>query len=144
MENHWDELVVIFAGYPDKMEEYIQKNPGLRSRIVFHVPFTDYGTEELCQIAKLQAAKLELELADDAMDKMEGIFEAARKDADFGNSRYVRNLIEKARLAQATRLVRGNVETVTRKEIATIKAEDIEIPVKTKTEKETIGFRCAS
>ena len=143
MENHRDELVVIFAGYPDKMEEFIQSNPGLRSRIAFHVPFADYGTEELCQIAKLQAAKLELELADDAMDKMAGLFEAARKDADFGNGRYVRNLIEKARMAQATRLVRGNVETITRKEIATIKAEDIDIPVKTKPEKETIGFRCA-
>ena len=48
MENHRDNVVVIFAGYPDKMESFLQKNPGLRSRIAFHVPFDDYSTEELC------------------------------------------------------------------------------------------------
>ncbi|MFR6344943.1 MAG: hypothetical protein ACLUO4_09145, partial [Christensenellales bacterium] len=53
MENHREELVVIFAGYPEKMEEFIQKNPGLRSRIAFHVSFPDYNELELCQIAQL-------------------------------------------------------------------------------------------
>jgi SpoVK/Ycf46/Vps4 family AAA+-type ATPase len=70
MENRRDELVVIFAGYPDEMEKFLQSNPGLRSRIAFHVPFADYGTEELCQIAKYQASKLELRLTDDAVEKV--------------------------------------------------------------------------
>ena len=55
MENHRDDVVVIFAGYPDKMEDFLQKNPGLRSRIAYHVPFDDYDTESLCEIAKLIA-----------------------------------------------------------------------------------------
>ena len=144
MENHRDELVVIFAGYPEEMEKFIQSNPGLRSRIAFHVPFSDYNTEELCQIARLQASKLELRLTDDAVDKMAGIFDLVQKEADFGNGRYVRNLIEKARMAQAARLVGSDVENLTRKEIATITAEDIEVPKDTKLEKVEIGFQCAS
>ena len=143
MENHRDELVVIFAGYPEEMQKFIQSNPGLRSRIAFHVPFSDYDTEELCQIARLQASKLELRLTDDAVEKMAAIFDLVQKEADFGNGRYVRNLIEKARMAQAARLVNGDVENLSRKEIATITAEDIEIPAITKPEKGTMGFRCA-
>jgi len=55
MENYREDMVVIFAGYPDKMEQFLQKNPGLRSRIAFHVPFNDYGAEELFQITRLLA-----------------------------------------------------------------------------------------
>ena len=142
MENRRDELVVIFAGYPDEMEKFLQSNPGLRSRIAFHVPFADYGTEELCQIAKYQASKLELRLTDDAIEKLAGVFDLAKKSDDFGNGRYVRNVIEKARMAQATRLVSCDVENLSRKEIATITAEDIEMPANTKPEKGTMGFRC--
>lgn len=143
MENHRDELVVIFAGYPEEMEQFIQSNPGLRSRIAFHVPFADYGTEELCQIARLQASKLDLRFSDEAVDKMVSIFELVQKEEDFGNGRYVRNLIEKARMAQAARLVSCDVENLSRKEIATITAEDIEVPKSTETVKAEIGFRCA-
>ena len=143
MENHRDELVVIFAGYPDEMEKFIQSNPGLRSRIAFHVPFSDYDTEELCQIARLQASKLALRLTDDAVEKMAEVFELVLNDKDFGNGRYVRNLIEKARMAQATRLVSCDAENLSRKEIAMITAEDIEMPTVSKPEKMTMGFRCA-
>lgn len=142
MENRRDDTIVIFAGYPEEMERFIQSNPGLRSRIAFHVPFSDYNTEELCQIARLQASKLDLRFSDEAVDKMVSIFDLVQKEADFGNGRYVRNLIEKARMAQATRLVSCDVETLSRKEIATITAEDIEIPANTKPEKGTMGFRC--
>lgn len=64
MENHRDDMVVIFAGYPDRMEEFLQKNPGLRSRIAYHVPFADYSVEELCSIAALTARKKGLHLDD--------------------------------------------------------------------------------
>ena len=56
------ELVVIFAGYPEKMEEFIQKNPGLRSRIAFHVSFPDYNELELCQIAQLMGKEKGIEV----------------------------------------------------------------------------------
>ena len=74
MENHRDNVVVIFAGYPDKMESFLQKNPGLRSRIAFHVPFDDYSTEELCGIAHLIAKGKGLNLSEGACEKWNNCF----------------------------------------------------------------------
>ncbi len=143
MENHRDDMVVIFAGYPDKMEGFLQKNPGLRSRIAYHVPFVDYGTEELCDIAKLIAKKKGLKLTEEASGKLSGIFDAARAESDFGNGRYVRNVIEKAKMAQATRLLTMDLDSISRNDIITIRAEDIEAPTSpAKPAKRPIGF-CA-
>ena len=141
MENHREEVVVIFAGYPDKMEVFLQKNSGLKSRIAFHVPFADYDTEELCAIAGLIAAKKGLILTSGASDRLSEIFETARVENDFGNGRYVRNVMEKARMAQAARLLTMDVDSVGRKDIMTICAEDIDMPP-VKEPKRTIGF-CA-
>ena len=105
MENNREKVVVIFAGYPDKMEKFLQKNPGLRSRIAFHVPFPDYSAEELSRIATLDATKRGLILASDTEQKLTGIFSAARQREDFGNGRYVRNILDKAQMAQASRLL---------------------------------------
>ena len=66
MENRREDLVVIFAGYPKEMERFLEKNPGLRSRIAFHVPFADYSVEELCQIAKHIGKSKGITLTDDA------------------------------------------------------------------------------
>ena len=57
MENHREDVVVIFAGYPNEMDLFLERNPGLRSRIAFHVPFADYSAEELCEIAELMGKK---------------------------------------------------------------------------------------
>lgn len=129
MENHRNDVVVIFAGYPDKMEQFLQKNPGLRSRIAFHIPFKDYTAKDLCDIAKLMAGKKSIRLDDEACVKLTGIFEAARAQTDFGNGRYVRNILEKAKLAQATRLVHMDYDSVTDEDVKTIRAVDIEAPV---------------
>lgn len=143
MENHRDDVVVIFAGYPDKMEGFLQKNPGLRSRIAYHVPFSDYNTEELCEIAKLIAKKKGLEFAEDANEKLIDLFEKARKDNDFGNGRYARNVIEKARMTQASRLLTMDFDSISKEDIGMIIADDIEIPkATTKPVKNRIGF-CA-
>lgn len=143
MENHRDDVVVIFAGYPDKMGKFLQKNPGLRSRIAYHVPFSDYNTEELCEIAKLIAKKKGLEFAEDANDKLIDLFEKARVDDDFGNGRYARNVIEKARMTQASRLLTMDFDSISKEDIGLIIADDIEIPkATTKPVKNRIGF-CA-
>ena len=126
MENYRDEIVVIFAGYPDKMEEFLNKNPGLRSRIAFHVPFEDYNTDELCDIAKKISKEKGMILSDGALTKMRNMFEKAREESDFGNGRYVRNVIEKAKMAQANRLMDMDFDRVTDEEIITIREEDIE------------------
>lgn len=141
MENHRDDVVVILAGYPDKMEGLLQKNPGLRSRIAYHVPFNDYDTAALCEIAKLIAKQKELTFTDEACNKLTGLFDAARNESDFGNGRYVRNVIEKAKMAQATRLLTMDFDSIESEDIALISADDIEIPKSSaKTEKKQIGF----
>ena len=140
MENYRDDMVVIFAGYPDRMEEFLQKNPGLRSRIAYHVPFADYSVEELCSIAALTARKKGLHLDDQAQEKLASVFETARRQADFGNGRYVRNILEKAKMAQATRLLTQDYESLTQKEITTLCAEDIEMSEIAAPARPRIGF----
>lgn len=140
MENHRDDMVVIFAGYPDRMEEFLQKNPGLRSRIAYHVPFADYSVEELCSIAAFTARKKGLHLDDQAQEKLASVFETARRQVDFGNGRYVRNILEKAKMAQATRLLAKDYESLTQKDITTLCAEDIEMPEIAAPARPKIGF----
>jgi SpoVK/Ycf46/Vps4 family AAA+-type ATPase len=140
MENHRADVVVIFAGYPDKMEGFLQKNPGLRSRIAFHVPFADYNCEELCQIADMISRKNGMKIDKDAYDKLSKAFDIAKAENDFGNGRYVRNVFEQAKMNQASRLLEKDFETITTDEITTITADDIVIPEATKPQKRRIGF----
>lgn len=95
MENH-PETVVIFAGYPEKMEEFLSANPGLRSRIPYHVGFSDYTTEELLAISNVIAEEKGFHIMLSAEEKLRRIFDAVKSKPDFGNGRYVRNLIESA------------------------------------------------
>jgi SpoVK/Ycf46/Vps4 family AAA+-type ATPase len=140
MENHREELIVIFAGYPDKMEGFLQKNPGLRSRIAFHVPFADYDVDELCEIAGIMADKFGMSFTEDAVDKLKQNFIVAMENSDFGNGRYVRNVLEKARMAQASRLVSMDLDLITRADVATICGEDIELPEVKKSAGVKLGF----
>ena len=142
MENHREDTIVIFAGYPDKMEDLLKKNPGLRSRIAFYIPFDDYSEEELCQIAELVARDKGLELSVGAIAKLHENFAVAKESEDFGNGRYVRNLIEKAKMALANRLMEQDMDAVTDKDIVTICAEDIDVFVRNKDEVKgrRIGF----
>ena len=140
MENHRADVVVIFAGYPDKMEGFLAKNPGLRSRIAFHVPFADYNSEELCQIADMISRKNGMKIDKDAYDKLSKAFDIAKSTEDFGNGRYVRNVFEQAKMNQASRLLEKDFEAITTDEITTITADDIVIPEVTKPQKRRIGF----
>lgn len=141
MENHRDDVVVIFAGYPDKMEQFLQKNPGLRSRIAFHVPFADYSARNLCDIARLIAKKKGLTLSEDACEKLYHVFDAARSERDFGNGRFARNVVERAKMAQASRLLTMDVEALSSRDVTTISAADITLPdLAHKQPPRTIGF----
>ena len=140
MENHRADVVVIFAGYPDKMEGFLSKNPGLRSRIAFHVPFADYTCEELCQIADMISRKNGMKIDKDAYGKLEKVFDIAKANEDFGNGRYVRNIFEQAKMNQASRLLEKDFETITTDEITTITADDIVISETAKPQKRRIGF----
>ena len=143
MENHRQDTVVIFAGYPDKMERFLQKNPGLRSRIAFHVPFEDYSPEELLGIFTLMAKGQKLELAPGVGERLLPVFRKAAKGEDFGNGRFARNLLEKSRMKQASRLVRLDPALVTAEMVGTLLPEDIEEPpLPKKEERRVLGF-CA-
>lgn len=142
MENRRQDLIVIFAGYPEKMETFLQKNPGLRSRIAFHIPFEDYSTEELCEIACLIGKHKGITMSEDAMEKLSGLFDAARRQPDFGNGRYVRNILEISRMNQAGRIVKMDPADITSDILTTIIAEDIDVPDMRQSSEKThiIGF----
>ena len=128
MENRRHDVVVILAGYPKEMEDFLNNNPGLRSRISFNIHFADYNAEELCDIALLMAKKRDVILTENAVKKMKRIFESAVGKVDFGNGRYVRNVVDLARINQATRLSKLNIKKITEQTFKTIDEEDIELP----------------
>ena len=140
MENSREDMVVIFAGYPDKMEAFVQKNPGLRSRIAFHVPFEDYNPEELYKITGILAEKKKMVLSPEVEEKLLPIFETHMKQDDFGNGRFARNLLEKAQMNQASRLVALDPSVVTKEDVMTLSADDFEAPELPNVQKKTIGF----
>lgn len=128
MENHREDVVVIFAGYPDKMEEFLGKNPGLRSRIAFHVPFPDYDTQELVEIAEKIAGENGCRFSDAALGKLAGLFDRLRVSEDFGNGRCARNMVESAQMHLADRLARLGCENFSDEVLGTILPEDLEMP----------------
>ncbi|HZK39162.1 MAG TPA: AAA family ATPase [Clostridia bacterium] len=140
MENARDDTIVIFAGYPDKMEGFLEKNPGLRSRIAFHVHFPDYTQDELMGIMHLMVKNQKLTLESKAEAVIQAILAQASQTQDYGNGRFVRNTLEKARMKQASRLVAMDPDTVTPDDVRTLTAADFEIPEHLKTAKVGIGF----
>lgn len=146
MENHRDDVIVIFAGYPEKMKDFLAKNEGLRSRIAFHLDFPDYNADELVGIFKLMASGKGYKYDDEVIGRCHDIFAQACKKDEFGNGRFVRNLLEQAMMAQAGRVLKEHRgRQVSRKAMVTFKAEDFEVNVSkqaTKDKKQKIGFAC--
>ena len=138
MENRRDDTVVIFAGYKDEMESFLNRNPGLSSRIAFKIPFEDYSETELLDIIRLLAKEKDLVIDSEADEKLLDIFKTARRNANFGNGRFARNLLENAALRQASRISKEDADFVSDEEILTLRAEDFYY----KAEKQTfkIGF----
>ena len=124
MENARDETVVVFAGYPDRMREFVERNPGLRSRVAFHVDFPDYTADELMEILRLVVKKKCRALGAEAEERVRSLLESALNTPDFGNGRFVRNLVERAMMRQASRLVRLPADRTTDAELKALLAED--------------------
>ena len=95
---------LFFAGYEQPMQDFLEKNEGLKSRISFYVPFDNYKPEELYQIMEIQAHDKGYILADDVKEAVMPIFTNACTRPDFGNGRFARTLVEHAALEQAVRL----------------------------------------
>lgn len=142
MENHRDDVIVIFAGYPDKMKAFLDRNEGLRSRIAFHVKFPDYTPEELMDIFKLMAKRRGFEISNEVAEHCRKIFKRIAKKKNFGNGRFVRTLLEQAWLKQAQRIVKENEDgEVTREDLTRFKVEDFDVNVEKKyTDERKLGF----
>ena len=126
MEDHREEVVVIAAGYPDEMHEFIASNPGLRSRFPKTIFFPDYSTDELDAIFESQGKKSSYSCTPDAAVAVRAFFEGQVRDKGFGNGRLARNLFESAMARQASRLV--GIENPTNEQLMAFEAADIEAP----------------
>jgi stage V sporulation protein K len=124
MEDNRDDVVVIVAGYPAKMEAFLNANPGMQSRFNKRITFENYRPDELLLILKGMCDKDEYVLNDAAEAAARAVFthECELADATFGNARYVRNCFEQALLEHGQRM--GQVESPTRNELQTLTAED--------------------
>lgn len=127
MEDHRENLVVVAAGYTDKMKEFIDSNPGLASRFQKHIFFEDYTPAELFQIFTKMVSDAKMILSENAIIKIKDILEKAymNRDNSFGNARMVRNIFHKSIGMQADRLV--TIENITEEDLQTLTADDINI-----------------
>jgi probable Rubsico expression protein CbbX len=122
MENHRDDLVVILAGYADRMETFFASNPGMSSRIAHHLDFPDYALDELAAIAGLMLDSQRYRLAEEAEPVVLDYLARRMTQPRFANARSVRNALERARLRQANRLMA--VGPVTRDDLMRLDPED--------------------
>lgn len=143
MENHREDVIVIFAGYPKPMKEFLDRNPGMLSRIAFQIEFEDYTLEELCDITKLMLSQKKMTITNEAMEKLRSNYKLAMRSNDYGNGRFVRKMLEEAEMNLAERILKmGDIE-FSDELITTIELSDIEVYKYTdKKGKNSIGFAC--
>jgi probable Rubsico expression protein CbbX len=125
MESKRDDLVVILAGYADRMDRFFQANPGMRSRIAHHIDFPDYTKEELLAIAELMLAEQNYRFSPEGRAAFERYLEARMRQPHFANARSVRNALDRARLRQAVRLFESRGKGLTVDDLQTIGPEEI-------------------
>jgi probable Rubsico expression protein CbbX len=128
MENQRENLVVIFAGYKDRMDEFYKSNPGLSSRVSNHINFPDYSPEELFKIGKLFLEEQQYLLTPEAEDVFIKCIEKCIKMPSFANVRTVINIIDQSRLRQAKRLFDSGTHgkaSLTKLDLVTLLPEDI-------------------
>jgi probable Rubsico expression protein CbbX len=125
MENHRDDLVVILAGYADRMDAFFAANPGMQSRIAHHVTFPDFTVDELERIGVLMTGSLGYRLSPAARRALRAYLDRRVGQPWFANARSVRNAVERARLRQALRLVEQPDPRVDLTALTTIEAPDL-------------------
>jgi len=125
MENHRDDLVVILAGYADRMDKFFASNPGFRSRIAHHIEFPDYTDAELLRIAESMLKHNEYSFDPGGQEAMRAYISARRALPHFANARSIRNALDRARLRQANRLFEAGAP-VDAQALSTLTRADIE------------------
>ncbi len=125
MENQRDDLVVILAGYKDRMDTFFQSNPGMSSRIAHHLDFPDYSVEELMQISGKMLETQNYRFGPGAAEAFDRYLHLRIAQPHFANARSVRNALDRARLRQASRLFAERDRELSRDDLTTIEAQDI-------------------
>lgn len=127
MEDHKDKFILILAGYPEEMGNFLQLNPGLPSRFPVQVEFPDYSIDELIQIAELMVKEREYTLMPQTISRLKQQLSKEREQTEvaFSNARYVRNQIERAIRFQAVRLLQSYPGSPGRQELMTLRPEDL-------------------
>jgi probable Rubsico expression protein CbbX len=125
MESQREDLVVILAGYDDRMEKFFQSNPGFRSRIAHHIDFPDYSDVELLAIAELMLNEQNYRFAPEARDAFVRYIAIRKTRPLFSNARSIRNALDRIRLRQANRLVSRLDRILTSDEVMSIVAADV-------------------
>jgi probable Rubsico expression protein CbbX len=125
MENQRDDLVIIFAGYKERMDSFYESNPGLSSRVANHVDFPDYSPEELVIIAKAMVEEQQYRLTDESTAVLLDYIRLRKDQPHFANARSVRNAIDRARMRQANRMFNAGDRMLTKNDLVTIQAEDL-------------------
>ncbi|APX90966.1 CbbX protein [Brevirhabdus pacifica] len=127
MENNRDDLVVILAGYAERMDRFFASNPGFRSRMAHHIEFPDYSDTELEKIAGVMLSKQNYVLDDSAQEALREYVTLRRGQPHFANARSIRNALDRARLRQASRLLRTASGPLDAMALSTITSEDIRV-----------------
>jgi probable Rubsico expression protein CbbX len=125
MENQRDDLVIIFAGYKERMDEFYESNPGLSSRVANHIDFPDYSPEELLIIAKQMVEEQQYRLTEESCSVLLDYIKIRKEYPHFANARSVRNAIDRARMRQANRMFNAGNRVLTKADLVTIQPEDI-------------------
>jgi probable Rubsico expression protein CbbX len=125
MENKRDDLVVILAGYADRMDKFFTSNPGFRSRIAHHIDFPDYQADELAQIGEKMLDAQGYRFSPDARVAFRRYIDARMRQPHFANARSIRNALDRARLRQAVRLFDRRDHALSVDDLMTIEAEEI-------------------
>lgn len=140
MEDHRDEICIIMAGYTNEMKKLIELNPGFESRIQFTINFPDYSETELLEIFNGLCKKEKYTLSKEGKELLIEHFRNAKRQENFGNGRYVRNIFEKIKFEQADRIVKSNTKASNSINMSDIRAvldnENLSKQVKTRV----IGF----
>jgi probable Rubsico expression protein CbbX len=125
MENHRDDLVVILAGYKDRMDTFFQSNPGMSSRIAHHLDFPDYSQAELLLIGDRMLQEMSYQFGTGGRETFGEYLNRRLEQPHFANARSVRNALDRARLRQASRLFADRDRALTRDDLSTIESSDI-------------------
>jgi len=125
MENQRDDLVVILAGYKDRMDTFFESNPGMASRIAHHVEFPDYSAGELFEIAEKMLGEWNYRFDPEAADAFKEYLTVRKGRPHFANARSVRNALDRIRLRQALRLFEERDSSLTPEDLQTIRVPEV-------------------